>query len=138
MDNEKKEEEERYEIPADAFEPTETVHQEDEQFEWGEIIRGRVFFIHSIEALRSLINYRNLGLTDIQTWLTGCAYFGLIVSLYSYSLFLWVNRMPCPSGFCSFKLTRQIDRLLYRALVTRLVLSSSFTPVSKFNVITRG
>ncbi|KAG6861601.1 hypothetical protein C0995_014508 [Termitomyces sp. Mi166 len=28
------------------------------------------------------------GLTDIQTWLTGVAYLGLIVSLYSYSLFL--------------------------------------------------
>ncbi|KNZ78049.1 hypothetical protein J132_02341 [Termitomyces sp. J132] len=28
------------------------------------------------------------GLTDIQTWLTGIAYLGLIVSLYSYSLFL--------------------------------------------------
>ncbi|KAG6899517.1 hypothetical protein C0993_009573 [Termitomyces sp. T159_Od127] len=28
------------------------------------------------------------GLTDIQTWLTGVAYLGLLVSLYSYSLFL--------------------------------------------------
>ncbi|KAH0587588.1 hypothetical protein H2248_006363 [Termitomyces sp. 'cryptogamus'] len=31
------------------------------------------------------------GLTDIQTWLTGIAYLGLIVSLYSYSLFLYVQ-----------------------------------------------
>jgi len=38
-----------------------------EHFELGEVIRG---------------------LTDIQTWLTGIAYLGLIVSLYSYSLFL--------------------------------------------------
>ncbi|KAF8165361.1 MFS general substrate transporter [Crassisporium funariophilum] len=40
---------------------------EEEKFEWSEVIRG---------------------ITDIQTWLTGAAYFGLIVSLYSYSLFL--------------------------------------------------
>ncbi|KAG6919445.1 hypothetical protein DXG01_006328 [Tephrocybe rancida] len=38
-----------------------------ERFELGEVVRG---------------------LVDIQTWLTGFAYFGLIVSLYSYSLFL--------------------------------------------------
>ncbi|KAL0949960.1 hypothetical protein HGRIS_009980 [Hohenbuehelia grisea] len=43
------------------------VNQEDEQFEWREVLRGCL---------------------DIQTWLTGFAYFGLIVSLYSYSLFL--------------------------------------------------
>ncbi|KAF9267164.1 MFS transporter [Marasmius fiardii PR-910] len=41
--------------------------QEEEAFEWREVRRG---------------------LTDIQTWVTGIAYFGLIVSLYSYSLFL--------------------------------------------------
>ncbi|KAF8175378.1 MFS transporter [Pholiota molesta] len=40
---------------------------EEEQFEWREVIRG---------------------LTDIQAWLTGFGYFGLLVSLYSYSLFL--------------------------------------------------
>jgi len=38
-----------------------------EEFEWGEVIRG---------------------LVDIQAWLTGFAYLGLLVSLYSYSLFL--------------------------------------------------
>ncbi|TFY81450.1 hypothetical protein EWM64_g2564 [Hericium alpestre] len=43
------------------------VHQEEEQFEWREIIRG---------------------LVDVQAWLTGIAYLGIIVSLYSYSLFL--------------------------------------------------
>ncbi|KAF9055247.1 MFS transporter [Hymenopellis radicata] len=43
------------------------VTAEDEVFEWREIARG---------------------LVDIQTWLTAFAYFGLIVSLYSYSLFL--------------------------------------------------
>lgn len=43
------------------------VFQEDEQFEWGEVIRG---------------------VKDIQVWLTAFAYLGLIVGLYSYSLFL--------------------------------------------------
>jgi len=42
-------------------------HEEDENFEWKEIIRG---------------------LFDIQAWLTGLAFFGLLVSLNSYSLFL--------------------------------------------------
>lgn len=42
------------------------VHQEDEQFEWREIVRGCL---------------------DIQVWLTAFAYMGIIVSLYSYSLF---------------------------------------------------
>jgi hypothetical protein len=45
--------------------PTSTVYEE--KFERGEVIRG---------------------LLDIQTWLTGFAYFGLIVGLYSFSLFL--------------------------------------------------
>jgi len=44
-----------------------SIHQEDEEFEWREVVRG---------------------LTDPQTWLTGFAYFGLLVSLYSFSLFL--------------------------------------------------
>ncbi|PPQ77772.1 hypothetical protein CVT25_011207 [Psilocybe cyanescens] len=39
----------------------------EEEFEWREIFRG---------------------IWEIQVWLTGLAYFGLIVSLYSYSLFL--------------------------------------------------
>ncbi|KAF8812453.1 MFS general substrate transporter [Phlegmacium glaucopus] len=40
---------------------------EEEKYEWREVVRG---------------------IFDIQTWLTGFAYFGLIVSLYSFSLFL--------------------------------------------------
>jgi len=43
------------------------VNPDDEQFEWGEVIRGCL---------------------DIQVWLTGFGYFGFIVSLYSFSLFL--------------------------------------------------
>ncbi|KAF9451708.1 MFS general substrate transporter [Macrolepiota fuliginosa MF-IS2] len=41
--------------------------KEDERFEWREVVRGCL---------------------DIQVWLTGLAYWGAIVSLYSYSLFL--------------------------------------------------
>ncbi|KAI0053623.1 MFS transporter [Auriscalpium vulgare] len=43
------------------------IHQEEEQFEWREVVRG---------------------LLDIQAWVTGFAYFGIIVCLYSFSLFL--------------------------------------------------
>ncbi|KIY71431.1 MFS general substrate transporter [Cylindrobasidium torrendii FP15055 ss-10] len=43
------------------------VEYEEERFEWREVIRGCV---------------------DPQLWLTGIAYFGILVSLYSYSLFL--------------------------------------------------
>ncbi|KAJ7129696.1 MFS general substrate transporter [Mycena epipterygia] len=46
---------------------TKPVHMMDEEFEWREVIRG---------------------LTDLQAWVTGIAYLGLIVSLYSFSLFL--------------------------------------------------
>ncbi|KAI0321820.1 MFS transporter, partial [Amylostereum chailletii] len=42
-------------------------HQDEEQFEWNEVVRG---------------------LLDVQTWLTGVSYLGIIVSLYSFSLFL--------------------------------------------------
>jgi hypothetical protein len=43
------------------------VYQEEEKFEWREVVRG---------------------LTDFQAWITGFAYLGLIVCLYSFSLFL--------------------------------------------------
>ncbi|KAI9066787.1 MFS general substrate transporter [Trametes sanguinea] len=43
------------------------VYQEDEQFEWGEVIRG---------------------FKDPQVWMTSFAYMGIIISLYSFSLFL--------------------------------------------------
>ncbi|CAK5275558.1 unnamed protein product [Mycena citricolor] len=69
-----------YEAPVETSEKGETsitenagpsdapvVHLTDEKFEWREVVRG---------------------LTDFQTWVTGIAYLGLIVSLYSFSLFL--------------------------------------------------
>ncbi|GLB33791.1 putative transporter [Lyophyllum shimeji] len=65
-----KEKDERMEIAPESP-PTSIVSPDDmevsERFELREVIRG---------------------LTDIQTWLTGIAYLGLVVSLYSYSLFL--------------------------------------------------
>jgi MFS transporter, ACS family, DAL5 transporter family protein len=59
--------------------------EEDEVFEWREVFRGITLL--SPSRLPQLI--RAPGLTDIQTWLTGLAYASLIVSLYSYSLFLY-------------------------------------------------
>ncbi|KAI0796794.1 MFS general substrate transporter [Abortiporus biennis] len=44
-----------------------TVYQEDEKFEWREVMRG---------------------VLDIQVWLTAFCYMGIIISLYSFSLFL--------------------------------------------------
>jgi len=55
---------EHNESPTPEVKP---VHMMDEHFEWREVIRG---------------------LTDFQAWVTGIAYLGLIVSLYSFSLFL--------------------------------------------------
>ncbi|KAJ3722977.1 MFS transporter [Lentinula raphanica] len=64
-EKEKIEEYRRETISDDLSSPGAT--QEEEQFEWREVMRG---------------------VLDVQTWLTAFAYFGLIVSLYSYSLFL--------------------------------------------------
>ncbi|KAF7355303.1 MFS general substrate transporter [Mycena sanguinolenta] len=46
---------------------TKPIRMMDEKFEWSEVIRG---------------------LTDLQAWVTGIAYLGVLVSLYSFSLFL--------------------------------------------------
>ncbi|KAJ3741154.1 MFS transporter [Lentinula detonsa] len=64
-EKEKPEEYRRDNVSDDLTSPGAT--QEEEEFEWREVMRG---------------------VLDIQTWLTAFAYFGLIVSLYSYSLFL--------------------------------------------------
>ncbi|KAG6865460.1 hypothetical protein C0993_008017, partial [Termitomyces sp. T159_Od127] len=62
-----------------------------EPLETREIVRGSVA-LELLSISVTFINYDNLtGLTDIQTWLTGIAYLGLVVSLYSYSLFLYVQ-----------------------------------------------
>lgn len=54
-------------IENNPIKTLEVVQDEEEQFEWREIIRG---------------------LTSIQAWITGIAYLGLVVCLYSFSLFL--------------------------------------------------
>ncbi|KAF9268133.1 MFS transporter [Marasmius fiardii PR-910] len=54
-------------LPDDKKDEEPAPMTQEETFEWREVRRG---------------------LTDIQTWVTGIAYFGLVVSLYSYSLFL--------------------------------------------------
>lgn len=58
------------------------VHQEDEPFEWREIIRGKFAVGYRCALLTAAV-----GCLDIQVWLTAFAYMGIIVSLYSYSLF---------------------------------------------------
>ncbi|KAJ6485004.1 MFS general substrate transporter [Mycena vitilis] len=54
-------------VAEDAESAAKPIHMMDEKFEMREVIRG---------------------LTDFQAWVTGIAYLGLIVSLYSFSLFL--------------------------------------------------
>ena len=60
------------------------IHQEEEQFEWREVVRGG----NIAPGYRIYLTVHRLGITDVQTWLTGFAYFGCLVSLYSFSLFL--------------------------------------------------
>uniref|UniRef100_A0A0W0FIY0 Putative MFS transporter n=2 Tax=Moniliophthora roreri TaxID=221103 RepID=A0A0W0FIY0_MONRR len=81
-----KQDESRLEETPQPFTPA-PVDQEEEQFEWREIKRGALS--PSRENHEALVdNLHFSGFLDIQTWLTGIAYFGLVVSLYSYSLFL--------------------------------------------------
>ncbi|OSC98925.1 MFS general substrate transporter [Trametes coccinea BRFM310] len=58
--------EEKIEVQAPTTDAM-VVYQEDERFEWGEVIRG---------------------IKDPQVWMTSVAYMGIIISLYSFSLFL--------------------------------------------------
>lgn len=57
-----------------------------EVFEWREVFRGSSS--RADGAKKVFADLYPLGIFEIQVWLTGMAYFGLIVSLYSYSLFL--------------------------------------------------
>jgi len=71
---------------VETVSPTPTAQpQAEEGFEWRELIRGKIL---SIAELSRYPYITFPGVTEIQVWLTGFAYFGLIVSLYSYSLFL--------------------------------------------------
>jgi hypothetical protein len=60
------------------------ISQEVEAFEWREVRRGE----NLLMAIRSTLMSSTKGFTDIQMWLTATAYAGLIISLYSFSLFL--------------------------------------------------
>ncbi|KAI1789554.1 MFS general substrate transporter [Ganoderma leucocontextum] len=65
--NENADPEKPSETKMDVHTPGTAVHTEDERFEWGEVLRG---------------------IKDPQVWMTAVAYMGIIVSLYSFSLFL--------------------------------------------------
>ncbi|KAH9918200.1 MFS general substrate transporter [Epithele typhae] len=54
-------------VESPSAEPAVVVESEDEKFEWGEVVRG---------------------LLEPQVWMTAVSYLGIIVSLYSFSLFL--------------------------------------------------
>ena len=64
------------------------VHQEDEKFEWREVFRGACDVYFVLAMARFTLTLSLTGLVDIQTWLTAIAYLGMIVGLYSFSLFL--------------------------------------------------
>ena len=75
------------------------VYQEDEKFEWREVIRGTV---SSLLKLTSILTTTS-GFKDPQVWMTSLSYLGIIVSLYSFSLFLWVSILyvcePCTEAY---------------------------------------
>lgn len=74
-------------IPADAIPVERDTHEKEDTIQTLESSPPKeVFATHRVEEFEWREVMR--GVTDIQTWCTGLAYFGLIVSLYSYSLFL--------------------------------------------------
>ena len=68
--------------PADTI----VVETEDEKFEWGEVIRG----MWNGCTCRMHVHVCVSGVKDPQVWMTAFSYMGIIVSLYSFSLFLYV------------------------------------------------
>ncbi|KDQ28992.1 hypothetical protein PLEOSDRAFT_1103027 [Pleurotus ostreatus PC15] len=73
-------------ISADAIPVERDTHEKEDTIQTLESSPKEVFATHCVEEFEWREVMR--GVTDIQTWCTGLAYFGLIVSLYSYSLFL--------------------------------------------------
>ena len=59
------------------------VHAEDEKFEWHEVWRGKGHDTCPTTASNCV-----LGVKDPQVWMTAVSYMGIIISLYSFSLFL--------------------------------------------------
>lgn len=72
------------EVRVEVVSPPVAVVHEDEPFEWREVIRGRFYF--ALCTACRLTFYT--GIFDIQVWLSAIAYLGIIVPLYSFSLFL--------------------------------------------------
>ena len=62
------------------------VQAEDERFEWGEIMRGQYTSFRLSNACSKA--YAAKGVKDPQVWMTALSYMGIIISLYSFSLFL--------------------------------------------------
>lgn len=77
---------EKVEVEEKSVTSAPTSTHEEEQFEWMEVKRGNTC-VYLTAALVIIF----LGILDIQTWITGIAYFSLVVSLYSFSLFLQVS-----------------------------------------------
>ncbi|KAF4574635.1 hypothetical protein EYR36_005983 [Pleurotus pulmonarius] len=73
-------------ISADTIPVERSTHEKEDTIQTLESSPKEVFNTHQAEEFEWREVMR--GVTDIQTWCTGLAYFGLIVSLYSYSLFL--------------------------------------------------
>ena len=76
---------ETHETPASQ---TIIVETEDEKFEWREVMRG----MYRGHVPRSAAHMIGSGVKDPQVWMTALSYLGIIVSLYSFSLFLCVAR----------------------------------------------
>jgi hypothetical protein len=56
----------------------------EEEFEWSEVIRGK----RTESMFNNVDDHVLVGALDVQTWVTAMAYFGLVISLYSFSYFL--------------------------------------------------
>ena len=75
-------------VRVDVVDPTTPISSlaaEDEDFEWREVLRGALL---PFLAAHSLVSDELAGIFDTQVWLSAIAYLGIIVPLYSFSLFL--------------------------------------------------
>lgn len=67
------------------------VYQEDEKFEWREVIRGMFALSMTNKLVIIVVSYK-IAFKDPQVWMTAISYMGIIISLYSFSLFLYVRK----------------------------------------------
>ncbi|CDO71341.1 hypothetical protein BN946_scf184908.g99 [Trametes cinnabarina] len=86
--------EEKVEVQTPATDAV-VVYQEDEKFEWGEVVRG---------------------IKDPQVWMTSFSYMGIIICLYSFSLFLptIVSGLGYSGGTAQLHTAIASDRLKWR------------------------